>query len=101
LIDSRAAAEFRRDALGAEFAALGEETEIIGIVRAIRQQRVGKLEDPLEIEVPGGEPQFPVEHRHPVAHIVECNAPTRPWRWLISLSSRALSIAITACAAKF
>jgi len=68
------AAEFRRDALGAEFAALGEETEIIGIVRAIRQQRVGKLEDPLGIEVPGGEPQFPVEHSHPVAHIVECNA---------------------------
>ncbi len=71
---SKAAAEFRRDALGAEFAALGEEVDVVGIARPLRQQRVGQIEDPLEIQVPRRKVLLAVEHRHTVAHIVERDA---------------------------
>src|SRR5262249_10397423 len=69
-----AAAQLRLDVLGAEFAALSEYPDVIGIAQALSQQRVRQIEDPLEIQVPGGEPQFGIEHRHPVAYIVEGDA---------------------------
>jgi hypothetical protein len=43
----------------------------LGDARPLGQQRVGQIEEALEIEVPGAEPQFAVKHRHPVAHIVK------------------------------
>jgi hypothetical protein len=64
-------AQFRRDALGAEFAALGKKADVVGIARPLDQQRVGQVEDPLEIEVPRREVLLAVEHRHTVAHVVE------------------------------
>src|SRR5207245_10379128 len=67
-------AEFRRDALGTEFATFGEEADVVGISRTLGQERVGQIEDSLEIEVPCREALFTVEHRHTVAHIVECDA---------------------------
>ena len=67
-------AEFRRDALDAEFAALGEVADVVGIARPPHQQRVGQFEDALEIQVPRGEPLVAVKHRDTVAHIVEGHA---------------------------
>jgi hypothetical protein len=68
-----AAAQFRLD-VGAEFAALREEADVVRIARTRPQQCLGQIEDALEILVPGGQPQFAVEHRDPVAHIVEGDA---------------------------
>jgi hypothetical protein len=38
------------------------------------KQRVGQVEDLLEIAVPGGEPQVRIEHGDAVAHVVEGDA---------------------------
>ena len=69
-----AAAQFRIDAARAEFAALGKGAKVIGISGPLVQQRVGQVKQALEIQVPGGEPQFAVKHRHPVTHIVKGHA---------------------------
>src|SRR5947209_1611585 len=57
------AVEFRLDVGATEFATPGEEADVVSIAQPLRQQRVGQVEDPLEIEVPGSQPQLAVEHR--------------------------------------
>src|SRR6516164_7200986 len=57
-----------------ELAALGEGAQVIGVSRARRHKLVGHIEDLLEIAVPRDEVQLAVEHRHPVAHVVEGDA---------------------------
>ena len=62
---------------------------------------VGHIEDVLELAVPRDQTQRFVEHRDAVAHVLEGDA-----EFVLALarfrsSSRAFSIAITACAAKF
>jgi hypothetical protein len=74
LIDRGEAAAQFRIVLRAEFATLGEGAKAIGIGGPLLQERVGQVEDALEIQVPGGQPQFTVEHRNAVAHIVKGDA---------------------------
>jgi len=52
----------------------GEVADKIGDARPLGQQRIGQLEDPLEIEIPCSKAQLSVEHRHTVAHVVEGDA---------------------------
>ncbi len=64
-------AHFRLDIDRTVLAMRGKITDILGKVRTLGQHLVGQVEDLLEIAVPRGEPQLGVEHRDPVAHIVE------------------------------
>src|SRR6516225_4018558 len=57
-----------------ELASCGENTDILGIARSLCQKCVGEVDNPLEIEIPRGEPQLAVEHRYTVAHVVERDA---------------------------
>ena len=70
----RQPAHLRFDIDRAVFAMRGEVADKIGDARPLGEERIGEFEDPLEIQVPRGEPQLAVEHRHPVAHIVEGDA---------------------------
>src|SRR5262249_58918730 len=57
-----------------EFAMRGEVANKLCDWWSLGQQRIGDFEDPLEIQVPGGEPLVAVKHRDTVAHIVEGHA---------------------------
>jgi hypothetical protein len=52
----KTAAHFRFDVDAAEFATFGEKADIAGITQPLRQQRIGQVEDALEIEVPRASP---------------------------------------------
>ena len=51
-----------------------EVADKIADARPLSQQRIGKFENLLEIQVPRGEPQLAVEHRNAIAHIVKGDA---------------------------
>jgi hypothetical protein len=64
----------RIDIGGPELAALGEIAGIIGIARTPLHEGIGEVEDLLEIQVPGRQPQPGIEHRDAIAHVIESHA---------------------------
>ena len=67
-------AHLRFDIDRAELAALGEMADKLGGGRPLGEKFVGQVEQLLEIAVPRGQPQFGIEHRDAVAHVVEGDA---------------------------
>src|SRR5215471_7022902 len=70
----RQPAHLRFDIDRAVFAMRSEIADKIADARPLGEKRIGQFQDPLEIQVPRGEPQFAVEHRDPVAHIIKGHA---------------------------
>jgi hypothetical protein len=67
-------AEFCLDVLGTKFAAFGEHAEVLRIHGPFRENGVGEVYNLLKVSIPGGEVQPGIEHRNPIAHIVEGDA---------------------------
>ena len=65
---------FRLDIDRAVFAMRGEIADIVCKARPPGEKFIWQTEDLLEVSVQRGKPQRTVEHRHPVAHVVEGDA---------------------------
>src|SRR5262249_11476005 len=58
----------------AVFATSDEVADKIADTRALGQQRIGQIENSLEIQVPRSEPQLAIKHRDTITHIVKRDA---------------------------
>src|SRR5262249_61956150 len=70
----KAPAQFGFDVVGPEFAPLDEDTDIVDIGRALRNQLVWQVHDRLEIAIPRNKARVGAEHDNTVAHVVESDA---------------------------